>query len=156
MPQRAVENEDEGCDEDEADDAGINAHLDGVGTEVGADGALFDDGKLGRQRAGAQQGRKRCGALGREVAGNLAGSAGDRFADDRRAQHLVVEHDGEGLADVLAGDLGKAIGAGAVEAEGDEWLMRVRIEADAGVGKTVARQFDAILDSDSCCPSRPS
>ena len=39
---------------DAADDAGELAGLDGVGAQRRADGALLDDGELGRQRAGAQ------------------------------------------------------------------------------------------------------
>ena len=79
------------------------AGMDRVGAEVGADGALLDDGERRRQRAGAQQQGQLVGLLRGEVAGDDAAAAEDRLADDRRADHLVVEHDGERLADVLAG-----------------------------------------------------
>jgi hypothetical protein len=32
---------------------------------------------------------------------DLARAAGDRLLDDRRGDHLIVEHDGEALADIL-------------------------------------------------------
>ena len=96
---------------DAADDAGELAGLDGVGAERGADGALLDDGELGRQRAGAQLDGELVGGLDREAAADLAGAAQDRLADHRRRDHLVVEHDGERPADVVLGELAELAGA---------------------------------------------
>ena len=84
------------------DDTGGDAGLDRVGAEARADRALFGDVERRRQRAGAQQHGEVVGRLRREVAGDLARAAGDRLLDGRRGDHLVVEHDGEALADVLA------------------------------------------------------
>ena len=66
---------------------------------------------VGGQRAGAQQHGEVVGALDREAAGDLAGAAEDRLADLRRRDHLVVEHDGEGPADILLGRLAEALRA---------------------------------------------
>ena len=43
----------------EADQAGLDAHLDDVAAEIGADGALLDHGERRGQGAGAQQRRQR-------------------------------------------------------------------------------------------------
>ena len=59
------------------------------------------DGERGRQRAGAQQDGEIVRRLDGEIAGDLAAPAEDRLADVRRGDHLVVEHDGERLADIL-------------------------------------------------------
>ena len=83
------------------------ALLDRILAEARADGALLDDGERRRQRAGAQQDREVVGALDGEAAGDLAGAAEDRLADHRRRDHLVVEHDGERLADILLRHLGE-------------------------------------------------
>ena len=74
------------------------------------------------KRAGAQQHGKIVGALGGEIAGNLAGAAEDRLADLRRRDHLVVEDDGKQLADILLRRLAEALGALGVEAEGNDRL----------------------------------
>ena len=114
--------------------------------EAGADGALLDDGQRRRQRAGAQQDREIVRLLHREAAGNLAGAAEDRLADHRRRDHLVVEHDGERLADVLLRHLGEAARAVVVEAEGDDRLAGALVEAGLRVGQVLARHQDALLD----------
>ena len=100
-PPRSIENEHKAEDQDEAGETGIHAHLDRVAAEVGADGALLDDGEWRRQRARAQQGREVCRLLDGEVAADLACAAGDRLPNDRRAQDFAVEHDGERIADIL-------------------------------------------------------
>ncbi len=64
--------------------------------------------ELGRQRAGAQQHGKVVGAFDGEVAGDLARSAEDRFADYGRRNHLLVEDDGEQPADIGAGRPGRS------------------------------------------------
>ena len=75
--------------------------LDRVLAEPRAHHALLDHGELRRQRARAQQNGEIVGGLHREVAGDLPAAAEDRLADDRRRNHLVVEHDGERPADIL-------------------------------------------------------
>ncbi len=89
----------------------------GIGAEIGTDGALFENGQRRRQRARAQQQRQVVGRLHGEAALDDAGAAEDRLADHRRADHLVVEHDGEGLADILARRVGEAARADRIELE---------------------------------------
>ena len=50
-------------DQDAADIGGALAGVDRILAEAGADGALLDDGELGRQRAGAQQDREIVGLV---------------------------------------------------------------------------------------------
>ena len=102
---------------DRADIGREFALLDRILAEAGTDGALLDDGQRRRQRAGAQQDREIVGALHGEAAGDLARAAEDRLADHRRRDHLVVEHDGERLADVLLRRLREFARARRVEAE---------------------------------------
>ena len=94
-------------DQDRADIGRELALFDRVLAESRTDGALLDHGQRRRQRAGAQQDRQIVGRLHGEAAGNLAGAAGDRLADHGRGNHLVVEHDREGLSDILGGRLGE-------------------------------------------------
>ena len=82
----------------------------------------------------------------REAAGDLAGAAEDRLADHRRRDHLLVEHDGEGLADVLLRHLTEKPRAFLVEAEVDDRLVVAAIVARLGVGKILAGQQFAFVD----------
>src|ERR1700693_2195727 len=91
---------------------------------------------IGAGRAGAQQERKIACRLHREAARNDAAAAEDRLADDRRADHLAVEHDGEGLADILAGRIAEAPRPGRVELEADDRL--VLLEGGLCIGQRVA------------------
>ena len=52
----------------------------------------------------------------------------------------------KGLPTFWRGDLGEAAGAGAVEAERDDRLTRIRIEAGAGIRQAVAGDCDAVFD----------
>ena len=97
-------------DQRAADQGRALAGVDRILAEAGADGALLDDGQLGRQRAGAQQHGQIVGLLDGEIAGDLAGAAGDRPENARRRDHLAVEHDGEQFADVLATSPGRIAG----------------------------------------------
>ncbi len=67
--------------------------------------------------------------LNGEAAADLAGAARDRLADDRRAQHLAVENDGEGAVDVLGGDIRELACTEAVETERNDRLIGPRVEA---------------------------
>jgi hypothetical protein len=95
-----------------------------------------------RQGARAQQQREVARRLHREAAGDDAAAAEDRLADHRRADHLVVEHDGEGLADILAGGVAEAARAGGVELEADHRL--VVLEGGLRVGQHVPADHDAL------------
>ena len=140
----AIEQQKEADHQTEADEAGEDPHLDGIGTEVGADGTLFDDGKFCRQCACAKQRGKRVGLLDGEAAGNLSRATGDRLADDRSAQHLVVQDDCEGTSDVSLGDLGEAACTGGVEAEVYDGLVGLLVEGSACIGQTIAGQFHPV------------
>ena len=73
----------------------------------------------------------------REAAADLARAADDRLADDGRAQHLAVEHDGERLADIGARDVAELPRAEIVEAERDDRLVRlIESEARASVSRS--------------------
>ena len=144
--EQAVGREHEDDHQDRAQVGRVDAGGDRVLAEAGADGALLDDGQRRRQRAGAEQDRQVVGLLDREIAADLAGAAGDRLADHRRRDHLVVEHDGERPADVLQRRRAEAAGAGIVEAEGDDRLARALVEAGLGVDQVLAGDDDALLD----------
>ena len=81
-----------------------------------------------------------------EMAGDLAGAAGDRPQNARRRDDLAVEHDGEGPPDVLGGDLAEALAAADVEAEIDDRLLRALVEAGLGVGQILALHHHLLLD----------
>ena len=129
-PEQPVASDHEDDDQDHADDGGAFTGLDRVGAQPGADGALLEHGERCRQGAGAQQQGQVLGLVDAEVAGDDAGAAQDRLADLRGADHLVVEHDRQMLADVLAGGVAEALAADGVEAEGDH--RRVLLERAAG------------------------
>ena len=90
---------------DRADIGGKFAFFDRILAEPRPDGALLDDRQRRRQRAGAQQDRQIVGLLHGEIAGNLARAGGDRLADHRRRDHLVIQHDRERLPDMFGGRL---------------------------------------------------
>ena len=113
-----------------------------IGAKLGADRALLEDRDWRRQRAGAQQQCQIAGGLHREAAGNDALPAGDRLADDRRADHLIVEHDCEGFADILAGRIAEALAAGRVEFEADHRL--VVLKGGLRVDQRVAADHDPL------------
>ncbi len=100
-PNSPVGQEHEHDDHDRADIGGKFALFDRILAEPRPDGAFLDDRQRRRQRAGAQQDRQIVGRLHGEIAGNLSGAAGDRFADHGRGNHLIVEHDRERLPDIL-------------------------------------------------------
>ena len=119
---------------------------DRIRAEAGADGALLDDGQRRRQRAGAQQDGEIVGALHSETAGNLPGTAEDRLADHRRRDHLVVEHDGKRLPDVLLGHFGEFARPRSIEAKRDDRLAGALVKAGLRVGEIGARYQHALFD----------
>ena len=114
--------------------------------KTGTDGALFNHGQRRRQRTRAQQDGEIVRLLHGEIAGNLPGPAKDRFADDRRRDHLVVENDGERLADILLRGFGKFTRTTRVESEADDRLAIALVEAGLGVGEIGAGDQYALLD----------
>ncbi len=116
--------------------------------EAGADGAFLDDGERRRQRAGAQQDGEIVGALDGEIAGDLPRAAENGLANDRRGDHLVVEHDGERLADVRSRRLGELARAGRIETEADDRFAVALIEAGLGVDQIAAGDEHALLDQE--------
>ena len=139
----AVGDDHEDQHQDEADDAGDLAGADRIGAEIGTDGAFLEDGERRRQGAGAKQQRQILRLDGGETAGDDAGAAHDRFADDRGADDLAVENDGEGPADVLLGDLAELSGAGDVEAETDH--RPALFDGRLGVDEVIAGDHDPFL-----------
>src|SRR5215469_8539079 len=109
--------------------------MDRVGAEVGADSAFLENRDRRRQCSRPQQQREIARRLHRKAAGDDAAAAEDRLTDDRRADHFVIEHDSEGLADILARCVAKAFGPGSVEAETDHRLavLKGRLGVDEGV-----------------------
>ena len=125
--------------------AGDGAGTDGVGAEIGADRALLDDGERGRQRARAQQQRLLLGLLGGEGAGDDAAAAADRALHDRGADDLVVELDGQPLADVGAGGGAEGAAAGGVEGEADDRpAALLLLEGGLGVVEILAAHDHAL------------
>ena len=122
------------------------ALLDRILAEPRPDGAFLDHRQWRRQRAGAQQDREIVGGLHGEIAGNLPGAAGDRFADHGRGNHLVVEHDRKRLPDILRRRLREFARSGGVEAEADDRLARALVEARLRVGQIAAGNQHLLLD----------
>ena len=99
--------------------AGRLALLNRVRAKARADRPLLDDRKRCRQRAGAQQQAQPVNLFHREIAGDLTSAAWDFANDSRRGHDLVVENDGEGLADVIPCNARECHGAPGVEFEID-------------------------------------
>jgi hypothetical protein len=100
--------------------------------------------------AGAQQDGEFVRGLRGELAGNLAGPAENGFADHGSRDHPVVEHDGEGPADVFLRHGGEAASALHVEAERHDRLVGALIEGGLAVDEIVARHHHAPLDEVAC------
>jgi hypothetical protein len=124
---------------------GVLAGSDGVLAEAGSDSALLDHRERRRQRAGAQQDGEIVRRLHAEITGNLAGTAGNGFADDRRRKHFVVEHDRKRLADILGGHLGKLAGADGIEAKIHDRLA-ILIESRLRIDEIASGNEHALLD----------
>ncbi len=99
----------------------------------------------GAGRAPSQKRRKNRCRFSREVAADLAAATDDRLVDDGSCQHLAVEHDGEGPADIVAGDFSKLACAERIEGKVDNRLVRPLIEANLGVRKSLAGKRDTAL-----------
>ncbi len=85
--------------------------------KLGADGPLFKENQLRRQSAGAQKNREVGRFLDRKAAGYDAGPTRNVALDRRRADHLVVKHDGKRRSDILGGIIAKLACAGRIEPE---------------------------------------
>lgn len=96
---------DEHGHENEADDAGNETHLDGVATQIRTDCAFFNNCQRSWQGASAQKRRKNNTILNRKTAADLAVATRNRFANDRGAQYLAIEHDCKRTVDVLGRDI---------------------------------------------------
>ncbi len=117
-----------------------------IGAEARSDRALLHHLQRHGQRARAQQDGEIVRLLHGEVAADLARAAEDRLADHRRRDHVVVEDDGEGPADIGLRRLGEAARAVGVEAEGDDRLAGLRVEARLGVRQVLAGDQHALFD----------
>src|SRR6185437_15175442 len=92
---------------------------------------------------GPQQEREIARRLHGKAARDDATAAGDRLADHRGADYLVVEHDGERLADILARRIAEPLRSGRVEGEADDRLVVLKFHA--GVGQRIAADHDPLV-----------
>ena len=122
------------------------AGVDRVLAEAGTHRALLHNGEFCRQRTGAQQHREVIGLLHGKIARDLARAARDRTKNARRRDDLLIEHDGEGLADVLGRHLAELLAAPQVEAEIHHRLAGTLVEAWLGIGQVLALHHHALLD----------
>jgi hypothetical protein len=106
--------------------------FDRVGAQTGPDRAFLDDGQCSRQCAGPQQHGEVIRVLDGEVAADLPLAADYRLANDGRADHLAIEHDGKRLTHVARADIGKALGADAIEPEVDDPFAGARVLTSTG------------------------
>ena len=136
--EQAIGDQHEAHDRDERDDRGDGAGPDRVGAEARADGALLDRDQARRKRTGAQNDCQAVGLLDGEIAGDLAGAAENRLVDARRADHFLVEDDGEGLADIVGGELAEAQRPLLIELEGDDRLVGARVKTRLGIAQICA------------------
>ena len=95
----------------------------------GADRALFNDVELHRQLTRGKTDCEIMRTLHRKAAGDLCIAAKDRLIDIRSGEDLVVEDDGEGLADILLRRSAEATRARGVELDLDVRLAGLRVEA---------------------------
>ena len=103
----------------------------------------------GWQGAGPQQDGKIVGPLDGEVSADLALAAEYRLANDGRADHLVVEDDGERFADMLCAHIGKALRSNAVEREIDHPFPPARILAGRGARQICTVDLDVPADGEA-------
>src|SRR5690606_14123336 len=125
---------------------GIEALLDVVGTQAGADGAFFDDLHRGGQRAGAQQEGNVGGFLCVHAAGNLNLPARDLAADHRCRYNLALalfeQHDGHAATDVVSGDIAEDACALGVEGKVDGGKLGLLVATRLGVLQVFTCQDD--------------
>ena len=144
----AIDGDHHGDHQRETGHDGIEAGLDRVGPEAGADRALLDHLERRGQGAGAHQHGQVIRLMRAETAADLALAADDRLADDRRADDLAVQHDGEGLADMLAGEIGEALCAGEIELEMYRPAAGILVEQGGCVFEVGAIHRDLFADGD--------
>jgi hypothetical protein len=142
----AIGDHHEGEHQHGGDDTCGQAGLDRVSAKAGVNSAFFDDVEAGRQSAGAQQHGKVIGAGRGEAAADLARTTGDRLVDDRRGDHLVVEHDGKALADIARGDFAKGDGAARVELEADDRDTLLLVIGRLGINERLAAERHVFID----------
>ena len=98
--------------------AAMTPWLDGIGAQRRSHGALFQIADAGRKRAGAQHHGEVLGLLRGESAGDAAFIV-NLLLDGGNFLDLVVEHHGQLLADVGAGEAGEAAPAFAGQQKAD-------------------------------------
>ena len=110
--------------------------------------AFFDHGERSRESAGTEQDGKIRGAGSGEVAADFTSAAGNGLANDRGADHLAVEDDGEAVVDVCPGHVAEAAGAERVEGEGDNPLAGLLIGSGARISEIAAVHVHPLADGD--------
>jgi hypothetical protein len=122
-------------DDHEAEDAGEEPAAEVVGAELGADGALGDRlvGELRLERAGVERADEvvELGLLEPALPALNDAAVGDAGAEVGGGDDLLVEDDGERLADVVARQVAEELPADGVEVEGDH---RLAVLAERAVG----------------------
>ncbi len=146
--EKAIEDRHEDDHQHEADRERDRPRPDRIGPQFRADAALLHHRQRRRQRASPQQHREVIGRSGGEAAADLTAPAGDRLADDRRADRLAVQHDGEAVVDVGPRHVGKAPRTDGIEREVDHPFAGLRVVARLGVGQIRAVHVDAAAHGD--------
>ncbi len=149
-PESAVAEEHEDQHQREGHDTGDLARLDTVCAELRPDGPLFEELKPGRQGPRAQQNRQIGGFFDSEPARNDAGPARDMALDHRRANDLVIQHDGERIANICGGVITELTRARWVEPERHRRppvLIEIRLRIDQFLAGHNRPLFEDVIDA---------
>ena len=128
--------------EKRADRERDHARANRIRAQFRAHRAFFNNRQRRRQGAGAEQHGKVIGGAHGKGTADLPLAAGNGFADHGRADHLFIQHNGEGAPDIGARDIGKAPGAGAIEGEIHHPFAGAGILPGAGIGQVLAIHGD--------------
>ncbi len=112
--------------------------IDGVTSQGGADGSLFQKHHRSRESAGPQDNCQIVSGLRRKIAADLRPAPFDLLPDHRSRIDLLVQDDGHALADVFTRQLGKLPRPLTVEVYGDQWFVELLVEIDPGVGQEIS------------------
>ena len=111
---------------------GDESHLDGLGAEARSDHVVADHFHLGRHLSGLEHVGEVIGLLGSEVTGDLGASARDLLVDVRERIDIVVEDNGNGAADVVAGDGSPFLSAAVIHLHIDHVALHVVVVGRCG------------------------
>ncbi len=114
------------------------ARFDRIRAKAWADGPLLDNRERGGKGARFQEQRKPVHLLLAEMAGDLAVTAWDFRTDDWRRNHLIVEDDGEWLANVFPRNARESRRAFAIQFKHDGRLAALVVKTCIGIRQIVA------------------